>query len=55
MLLGQLEEIVSYIKGNITEGETEEDIDINIKILPYILKNILDNSCKQKVDGSTNY
>jgi hypothetical protein len=36
------------------EGETEEDVDINIKIPSSILKNILDNSYKQKADGLTN-
>jgi hypothetical protein len=34
------------------EGETEEDVDINIEIPPSILKNILDNSCKRKADGA---
>jgi hypothetical protein len=52
-LPGQLEEIVSHIKGNITEGETEEDVDIDIEIPPHILKNILDNSRKRKADSST--
>ncbi len=33
------------------EGEKEEDVDINIEILPNILKNILDNSYKQKADS----
>jgi hypothetical protein len=37
------------------EGETEEDIDINIEIPPNILKNILDNSHKRKADSSTDY
>jgi hypothetical protein len=54
LLPGQLEEIVSYIKGNMTEGERKEDVDINIEIPPYILKNILDNYCKRKADSSTN-
>ena len=34
------------------EGEKEEDVDVNIEIPPNILKNILDNSRKQKADGS---
>jgi hypothetical protein len=34
------------------EGETEEDVDVNTKILPNILKNILDNSRKRKADSS---
>lgn len=32
-------------------GETEEDVDINVEILSNILKNVLDNSCKRKLDG----
>jgi len=55
LLPGQLEEIVYYIKGNIKEGETEEDVNINIEIPPNILQNILDNSCKWKADSSANY
>jgi hypothetical protein len=54
LLPGQLEEIVCHIKGNIKEGETKEDVDINIKIPPNILKNILDNSRKRKADSSAN-
>jgi hypothetical protein len=53
LLPGQLEEIVYHIKGNMKEGETEEDVDINIEIPPNILKNILDNSRKRKADSST--
>jgi hypothetical protein len=34
--------------------ETKEDININIKILLNIFKNILDNSYKQKADTFTN-
>ena len=55
LLLAQLKEIVYYIKTNIKEGETEEDININIKIPLYILRNILDNSCKRKPDNPSNY
>ncbi|ELR06464.1 hypothetical protein VC83_03635 [Pseudogymnoascus destructans] len=53
LLPGQLEEIVRHIKDNMKEGETEEDVDIDIKIPSSILKNILDNSRKQKADGLT--
>lgn len=53
LLPGQLEEIVSHIKGNMTEGETEEDVDVDIEIPPRIVKNILDNSRKRKADSST--
>jgi len=52
LLPGQLEDIVCYIKRNIKEGETEEDAGINIEIPPNILKDVLDNSCKRKADGS---
>jgi hypothetical protein len=34
--------------------EKEEDVDINIKILPNILKNVLNNNCKQKADSLIN-
>jgi hypothetical protein len=34
------------------EGEKEKDVDVNIKIPPNILKNVLDNSRKWKADGS---
>jgi hypothetical protein len=37
------------------EGEEEEDVDVNIEILPNILKNVLDNSYKWKVDSSIDY
>lgn len=37
ILLVQLEEIVCYIKANIKEGETEDDVNVNIEVLPYIL------------------
>jgi len=33
------------------EGETEEDVNVNIKIPPHILRNILDNSRKWKADN----
>jgi len=37
------------------EGEREEDVDVDIEILLYILKDVLDNSCKRKADGSVDY
>ncbi|PVH75292.1 hypothetical protein DL98DRAFT_551725 [Cadophora sp. DSE1049] len=49
----KLEEIVYYIKANMEEGETEEDVNINIEIPPYILRNILDNNRKRKADDLT--
>jgi hypothetical protein len=36
------------------EGEAEEDVDVSIEILPYILKTVLDNDRKQKAEGSIN-
>lgn len=53
LLPGQLEEIVYHIKGNMEEGEKEEDVDVNIEIPANILKNVLDNSRKRKADSST--
>jgi hypothetical protein len=46
LLPAQLEEIVSHIKANMKEGETEEDVNVDIEIPPHILRNILDNSRK---------
>ncbi len=34
------------------EGEKEEDLNVNVEILPNILKNILDNSRKRIADDS---
>jgi hypothetical protein len=53
LLAGQLEEIVSHIKGNMTKGVTEEDVNVDIEIPSHVLKNILDNSRKRKVDSFT--
>jgi hypothetical protein len=53
LLPGQLEEIVSHIKRNMQEGDTEEDVDLNIELPPNILNNVLDNSRKRKADSST--
>jgi hypothetical protein len=52
LLPTHLEEIIYYIKANIKEGEIEENVNVDIKIPPYILKHILDNSRKHKVDGT---
>lgn len=53
MLPAQLEEIVCYIKANMKEGETEEDVNVDIEIPPHILRNIMDNSRKRKADSPT--
>jgi hypothetical protein len=36
------------------EGETEDDVNVDIKVPPYILRNILDNSRKWKADNTSN-
>jgi hypothetical protein len=48
LLPRHLEDIVSHIKGNMKEGEKEEDVDINIEMPPSIIKDVLDNSRKRK-------
>jgi len=58
LLPHHLEDIVRHIKDSMKEGETEEDVDINIEIPPHILKDVLDNSHnsrKRKADGSLDY
>lgn len=37
------------------EGKKEEDININIEILPKILKDILDDTRKRKPEDSVDY
>lgn len=51
LLPGQLEDIVRHIKDNTKEGETEEDVEVNIEIPSNILKHVLDNRRKRKADG----
>ena len=34
------------------EGETEENVNVDIKIPPHILKHVLDNNRKRKADGA---
>jgi len=36
------------------EGEKEDEIDVNIEILPKILKDVLDHSRKRKAEDSIN-
>ena len=50
LLPRHLEDIISYIKGRMKEGENEEDVDKNIDIPHSIVKDILDNSRKLKAD-----
>lgn len=50
LLPTQLEEIVCYIKANMKEGETEENVDVDIEIPPHILTHIMDNSRKRKAE-----
>ena len=54
LLPAQLEEIVYHIKANMKEGETEEDVNVDIGIPPYILRSILDNNYKRTVDNTSN-
>jgi hypothetical protein len=55
LLSANLEEIVDHIKRNIKDGETEETVDVNIEIPPYIRQRVLNNSRKRKADSSTDY
>ncbi|KAH9203554.1 hypothetical protein DL95DRAFT_231477, partial [Leptodontidium sp. 2 PMI_412] len=55
LLPGQLEEIVGHIKATMKEGETEEDVDVNIEIPPHIINNILEHNRKRKADGSIDH
>ncbi|KAJ0335178.1 hypothetical protein COL154_013770 [Colletotrichum chrysophilum] len=50
LLPRHLEEIFNHIKRNIKEGETEEDVDVNIEIPSKILGDILNDSRKRKAE-----
>jgi hypothetical protein len=52
LLPAHVEEIVGHINRNMKEGETEEDVDVSVKIPPHVLKNVLGNSRKRKADSS---
>ena len=52
LLPRHLEDIFHHIKGNMKEGEKEEELDISIEIPPKILKDVLDDSRKRKADSS---
>jgi hypothetical protein len=52
VLLAHLVDVISHIKGNMKEGEKEEDIDIDIEMPHSIINDILDNSYKWKANGS---
>ncbi|KAK4236845.1 hypothetical protein C8A03DRAFT_16546 [Achaetomium macrosporum] len=52
LLPRHLEDLVRHIKGNMKEGEKEEDVDVNIEIPPRILKDVLDNNRKRKPEDS---
>ncbi|KAH6623189.1 hypothetical protein F5144DRAFT_623218 [Chaetomium tenue] len=52
LLPRHLEDIFHHIKGNMEEGEKEEDVDVNIEIPPQILKDVLDDSRKRKAEDS---
>ncbi|KAK1480547.1 hypothetical protein CCUS01_16205 [Colletotrichum cuscutae] len=52
LLARHLEEIIHHIKGNMKEGENEEEVDVNIEIPSRILGDILNNSQKRKAEDS---
>jgi hypothetical protein len=47
-----LADVISHIKGNMKEGEKEEDVDVDIEMPRSIVNDILDNSRKRKANGS---
>ncbi|KAK2061324.1 hypothetical protein LY76DRAFT_614430 [Colletotrichum caudatum] len=52
LLPRHLEEIFQHIKGNMKEGENEEEVDVNIEIPSKILGDILNDSRKRKAEDS---
>lgn len=52
LLARHLEEIFHHIKGNMKEGEKEEEVDVDIEIPSRILGDILNNSQKRKAEDS---
>ncbi|WQF77118.1 hypothetical protein CDEST_02132 [Colletotrichum destructivum] len=52
LLSRHLEEIVRHIKGNMREGENEEEVDVGIEIPSTILRDVLDDSRKRKAESS---
>ncbi|KAL0933509.1 uncharacterized protein CTRU02_212472 [Colletotrichum truncatum] len=52
LLPSHLEDIFNHIKGNMKEGEKEEEVDVNIEIPSKILGDILNNSRKRKAEDS---
>ncbi|KAK1989762.1 hypothetical protein LX36DRAFT_695566 [Colletotrichum falcatum] len=52
LLSRHLEEIFHHIKGNIKEGNNEEEVDVNIEIPYKILRDVLNDSQKQKAKDS---
>jgi hypothetical protein len=52
LLPRHLEDIFHHIKGNMKEGEEEEEVDVNIEIPPKIIKEVLDYSRKRKAEDS---
>jgi hypothetical protein len=53
LLPAHLEVIVSHIRSNMKDGETEETVDVDIDIPTHIPQSVLDNSRKRKADSST--
>ncbi|KAK1973983.1 hypothetical protein LZ30DRAFT_765014 [Colletotrichum cereale] len=52
LLPRHLEEGFQHIKGNMKEGENEEEVDVNIEISSKILGDILNDSRKRKAEDS---
>ncbi|KAK2022207.1 hypothetical protein LX32DRAFT_508560, partial [Colletotrichum zoysiae] len=52
LLSRHMEEIIHHIKGNMKEGENEEEVDINIEIPSKILGDVLNDSRKRKAEDS---
>jgi len=50
-----LKDIFYHIKKNIKEKEKEEEVDVNIEISFKILKNVLDDTRKRKIENSIDY
>ena len=52
LLLRHFEAIFEHIKAGMQEGESEEEVNLNIEIPPHILQDVLDVSSKRKAEPS---
>jgi len=55
LLLRHFKEIFYYIKAKVKDEEKEEEVEIDIKIPLIILKDVLDDSYKQKAEDTNNF